>query len=213
MSAPQAAAISFPREEALLIASLLALTGGYLDDWVYVTAGEWSKALHYVLALLAFVIGVIMALCLREFAPHKAPEISVVIVFLFIIAILHNRLPGIAGTIGRSFVATFQTASFPRVEGWSYNSVMATSNYCYTIEGLFAAFCWKLGGQTLSPALRVRSDVRRFRNGGRHRHDGSDARLQPRHSRDIARDRVVALRSKSNGRQEVVVAVHAGDLI
>jgi hypothetical protein len=135
VSIPQAAAVSFPREEALLIASLLALTGGYLDAytwivhrafanaqtanlvflWVYMTGGEWGKALHYVPPLFAFVLGVIMASCLRKFAPHKAPEISVVteIVFLFIIAILHNRLPRVAGTLGLSFVAAFQTASFP----------------------------------------------------------------------------------------------------
>jgi uncharacterized membrane protein YoaK (UPF0700 family) len=33
-----------------------------------------------------------------------------------------------------------QTASFQKVEGWSYSSVMATSNFRYAIEGLFAAF-------------------------------------------------------------------------
>jgi uncharacterized membrane protein YoaK (UPF0700 family) len=159
---PQAVTVSFPREEALVIASLLALTGGYLDAytwivhrafanaqtanlvflWVYMTGGEWGKALHYVPALLAFVLGVIMASWLRRFAPDKAPEISVLteIVFLFIIAILHNRLPQVAGTLGLSFIAAFQTASFPKVEGWGYSSVMATSNFRYTIEGLFAAF-------------------------------------------------------------------------
>ncbi|MFZ0812588.1 MAG: YoaK family protein [Bradyrhizobium sp.] len=162
MSIPQATAISIPREEALLIASLLALTGGYLDAytwivhrafanaqtanlvflWVYLTGGEWSKALHYVPPLFAFVLGVIMASCLRKFAPDKAPEISVVteIVFLILIAVLHNRLPKVAGTLGLSFVAAFQTSSFPKVEGWSYSSVMATSNFRYTIEGLFTAF-------------------------------------------------------------------------
>lgn len=143
MSIPQATAISIPREEALLIASLLALTGGYLDAytwivhrafanaqtanlvflWVYLTGGEWSKALHYVPPLFAFVLGVIMASCLRKFAPDKAPEISVVteIVFLILIAVLHNRLPKVAGTLGLSFVAAFQTSSFPKVEGWSYS--------------------------------------------------------------------------------------------
>ena len=162
MSTQQAAAVSFPREEALLIASLLALTGGYLDAytwivhrafanaqtanliflWVYATSGEWSKALHYVPPLFAFVLGIIMASCLRKFTPDKAPEISVLteIVLLFIVAILHNRLPLIAGTLGLSFVAAFQTASFPKVEGWNYSSVMATSNFRYAIESLFAAF-------------------------------------------------------------------------
>jgi uncharacterized membrane protein YoaK (UPF0700 family) len=166
VSIPQTAAITFPpetfpREKALLAASLLALTGGYLDAytwivhrafanaqtanlvflWVYVTGGEWSKALHYVPPLFAFVLGVIMASCVKKYKPDKAPEISVAteIVFLFIIAILHNRLPAVAGTLGLSFVAAFQIASFPKVEGWGYSSVMATSNFRYAIEGLFAA--------------------------------------------------------------------------
>jgi hypothetical protein len=80
---------------------------------------------------------------------------------------------------------------------------------------LVRRFCRKLGGQTASPALRVRSDVHRVRGRSRDRrgHDGSHARLQPRHSRHIARRRVVALRSESNGRQEVIVGLHVGDLI
>jgi uncharacterized membrane protein YoaK (UPF0700 family) len=54
----------------------------------------------------------------------------------------------------RRIVAAFQTASFPKVEGWGYSSVMATSNFRYTIEGLFAAFAGsseprKLGGQSV----------------------------------------------------------------
>jgi uncharacterized membrane protein YoaK (UPF0700 family) len=54
-------------------------------------------------------------------APQKAPKIGIltVIVFLFIIAILHNRLPQVAGTLRLSLVAALQTASFPKVEGWS----------------------------------------------------------------------------------------------
>lgn len=162
MSISQAAALSFRREEALLVACLLALTGGYLDAytwtihrtfanaqtanlvflWVYVTGGEWGKAFHYVPPLFAFVLGVIMASCLRQFAQQRAPAISVAIeiVFLFVIAILHNRLPDLAGTLGLSFVAALQTASFPKVERWNYSSVMATSNFRYAIESLFAAF-------------------------------------------------------------------------
>jgi uncharacterized membrane protein YoaK (UPF0700 family) len=162
VSTQQAAAASFPRDEALLIANLLAFTGGYLEAyawivhrvfanaqsanlvflWVYLTSGEWGKALHYLPPLLAFTIGVIMACWLRWAAPLRAARISLLteIVFLFIVAILHNRLPGLAGTLGISLVAAFQTVSFPRVEGWNYNSVMVTSNFRQTIESLFVAF-------------------------------------------------------------------------
>jgi uncharacterized membrane protein YoaK (UPF0700 family) len=153
---------SRPREEALYIAAMLAFTGGYLETyawivhrvfanaqsanlvflWVYVTSGEWEKAFHYVPPLLAFTGGVIMACWLRWAVPLRAARISLLteIIFLFIVAILHNRLPDIAGTLGISLVAAFQTVSFPRVEGWAYNSVMVTNNFRQTIEGLFVTF-------------------------------------------------------------------------
>jgi uncharacterized membrane protein YoaK (UPF0700 family) len=162
VSLQRGAQTSFPHDEALHIAAMLAFTGGYLEAyawivhrvfanaqsanlvflWVYVTSGEWEKAFHYVPPLLAFTVGVIMACWLRWAAPQRAARISILteIAFLFIVAILHNRLPDLAGTLGISLVAAFQTVSFPRVEGWSYNSVMVTSNFRQTIEGLFAAF-------------------------------------------------------------------------
>ncbi len=158
---PQAAAKPFPREEALSIASLPALTGGYLDAytwivhrafanaqtanlvflWVYMTGGEWAKALMWRLIGLCAQRGSWRRGYVRKVAPGRAPEISVLteVVFLFV-TILHNRLPQVAGTLGVSFVAAFQTTTFPKVEGWSSSSVMATSNFRYTIEGLFAAF-------------------------------------------------------------------------
>jgi uncharacterized membrane protein YoaK (UPF0700 family) len=161
-SMPQAAAASISREETLQIAGLLALTGGYLEAyawivyrvfanaqsanlvflWVYMTSGEWDKAPRYVPPLLAFTVGVILACWLRRFAPLRASQISILIeiVSLFIVAILHNRLPEVAGTLVISLVAAFQTVSFPRVEGWTYNSAMVTSNFRQTIEGLFAGF-------------------------------------------------------------------------
>lgn len=149
------------REETLQIAVMLAAVGGYLDAytwimhrvfanaqtanlvflWVYATAGEWQKALYYVPPLIAFCLGVIMASYLRLLAGSAASRISILfeIVFLFVVAVLHNRVPELAGTLGISFVAAMQTASFPKVEEWTYSSVMATSNFRHSIEGLFAA--------------------------------------------------------------------------
>ena len=164
---PQSAAASFPPDEALQIAALLAFVGGYLEAytwmvhhvfanaqsanlvflWVYMSSGEWETAIRYIPPLLAFVVGVILASWLRWAAPHRAARISILteIAFLFIVAILHNRLPNAAGTLGLSLVAAFQTVSFPRVEGWTYNSVMVTSNFRQTIEGLFGAFAGPVG--------------------------------------------------------------------
>src|SRR5438477_11051558 len=149
------------RDETLAVAALLAFAGGYLDAyswivhstfanaqtanlvllWIHTTAGQWATALHYFPPLIAFVIGVIMASCLRRVAGSQAGPISLLIeiAFLVLVAILHNRLPDLAGTLGISFVASMQAASFPRVESWAYSSVMATTNLRQTIEGLFIA--------------------------------------------------------------------------
>jgi len=156
-----AAASPLRREETLQVAMLLALAGGYIDAyawivhhtmanaqtanmvflWVHATAGRWAMALHYVPPILAFATGVLVASWLRRFDASRAGQISVLveIVFLIVVSILHNRLPNVAGTLGLSFVAAVQAASFPKIEGWAYSSVMATSNLRQAVEGLFAA--------------------------------------------------------------------------
>jgi uncharacterized membrane protein YoaK (UPF0700 family) len=82
-----------------------------------------------------------MACWLRRLSGANAGPISLLIeiAFLILVAILHNRLPGVAGTLGISFVAAMQAASFPRVGSWTYSSVMATTNLRQTIEGFFTA--------------------------------------------------------------------------
>jgi uncharacterized membrane protein YoaK (UPF0700 family) len=149
-------------EETLVVAVLLAFAGGYIDAytwimhrvfanaqtanvvflWVHAAAGEWTSALHYVGPLLAFVLGVAMACALRRFARDRAGPISILIEigFLVLVAILHNRLPGVAGTLGISFVAAIQAASFPQVECWPYSSVLTTNNLRQAVEGLCAVF-------------------------------------------------------------------------
>jgi uncharacterized membrane protein YoaK (UPF0700 family) len=94
---------------------------------------------------VAFAVGVTMASFLRRFAGHRAGPLSILIeiVVLFAVGVIHNRLPGVAGTLGISFVAAMQTSSFPKVEKWTYSSVMATSNFRHAIEGLFVAFAGK----------------------------------------------------------------------
>jgi uncharacterized membrane protein YoaK (UPF0700 family) len=161
VSSSRSANARIHREEALPVAVLLAFVGGYLDAytwivhnvfanaqtanmvllWIHAMTGEWARAIHYIPPLIAFILGVIMASCLRRFVGVQAGPISILmeIVFLVLVAIVHNRLAGVAGTLGIAFVAAMQAASFPRVEAWSYSSVMATTNLRQTIEGLFAA--------------------------------------------------------------------------
>ena len=68
-----------------------------------------------MLPLLAFIVCVVLACWLRWATPERAARISIVIeiLFLFIVAILHNRLPDPAGTLGISLVAAVQTNELP----------------------------------------------------------------------------------------------------
>jgi uncharacterized membrane protein YoaK (UPF0700 family) len=165
-----AVASSIRRDETVPIALLLAFAGGYLDAytwiihgvmanaqtanlvllWVYGSIGDWAKALHFVPPILAFAVGIVVASWLRRVTGKRASAIStlVEILLLVAIAVLHNRLPDLAGTLGISFVAAVQSAVFTRVEGVLYSSVMITGNMRQAIEGLFAAAS---GNGTLRP--------------------------------------------------------------
>jgi hypothetical protein len=110
-------------------------------------------------------------------------------------------------------VSISQTAavSLPRGETRLIASLLAP------IGGYLDAYAWivhRTFANTQTANLVFRVPLRAW-NGSRHRrdHDGSDAGPQPRHSGDTTRGRVVALRARSNGRQEVAVVVHVGDLI
>ncbi|SIN85050.1 Uncharacterized membrane protein YoaK, UPF0700 family [Bradyrhizobium erythrophlei] len=154
-------------DETVQIALLLAFAGGYIDAytwiihgvmanaqtanlvllWVYGTVGEWERALHFVPPIAAFIVGVVIAAWLRRSTGDRASAIStlVEIVLLFVVGILHNRLPDLAGTLGISFVAAMQSTIFTKVEGVAYSSVMITGNLRQAIEGLFAVVSGQLG--------------------------------------------------------------------
>lgn len=155
------------RDETVQVSLLLAFAGGYLDAytwiihgvmanaqtanlvllWVYGTAGEWPRALHFAPPIAAFAVGIVIAAWLRRATGDRASAISTLIeiVLLIAVGILHNRLPDLAGTLGISFVAAMQAAIFTRVEGVVYSSVLITGNLRQAIEGLFAVATGQLG--------------------------------------------------------------------
>jgi uncharacterized membrane protein YoaK (UPF0700 family) len=148
------------RDETVEIVLLLAFAGGYIDAytwiihgvmanaqtanliflWVYATAGDWPKALHFVPPILAFAVGIVIAAWLRRIVGERAGAISTLLEILLLIAIgiLHNRLPDLAGTLGISLVAAMQAASFTKVEGTICSTVMITGNMRQAIETIFA---------------------------------------------------------------------------
>lgn len=155
------------RDETVQISLLLACAGGYLDaytwivhgvmanaqtanlvlPWVYGTAGERARALHFFPPIAAFMVGVVVAPWLRRATGDRASAISTLIeiLLLVVVGILHNRLPDLAGTLGISFVAAMQMATFTKVEGVAYSLVMIIGNLRQAIEGLFAVISGQFG--------------------------------------------------------------------
>lgn len=150
-----------PVEERLLVALLLTICGGYLDafTWiahdrvlanaqtanvvlfgVYAASGQWADALRHVPPIIAFILGVLVTLRLRDRFGGRTRIISLVveIIVLTVALMLHVRLPIIAGTLGISFAAAMQTTSFARVEGMAFSSVMTTGNLSRFAEGIHA---------------------------------------------------------------------------
>lgn len=165
---------SIRRDETVLIVLLLAFAGGFIDAytwiihgvlanaqtanliflWGYAMTGDWSRALHFVPPILAFAVGIVIAAWLRRVFGERAPAISTLteILFLFVIAILHNRLPDMAGTLGISLVAAMQASVFTKVEGAVCSTVMITGNMRMAIE---SAFTVAAGGAPIGTQRRA----------------------------------------------------------
>src|SRR5581483_8643936 len=146
-------ATAAPRDESLRVAIVLSLAGGFLDafTWiahhgvmanaqtanvvllaVHAATGEWVDALRMVPPIVAFLAGVFLICRLRTGCDVRAKyqiamlTIAIETAVLVVVMMLHVRLPDVAGTVGISFAAAMQTASFAKVEGGNYSSVMVT---------------------------------------------------------------------------------------
>jgi uncharacterized membrane protein YoaK (UPF0700 family) len=103
------------RDETVQVSLLLAFAGGYLDAyawiihgvmanaetanlvllWVYGTTGEWTRALHFVPPIAAFMVGIVIAAWLRRATGDRIDAISTLVEILLLVAvgILQNPLP------------------------------------------------------------------------------------------------------------------------
>jgi len=143
---------------------LLSMAGGFLDAFTWVghggvfanaqtgnvvllglslAAGHWQRAVRHLLPIVAFFGGVFVAhrIRLRVSRSHlKTPAIWTLgfeIALLIVVAFLPPTFPGDPIIIGIAFVAALQTASFNKVEGLQYSSVMTTGNLRRSAESLF----------------------------------------------------------------------------
>ena len=133
------------------MASLLSMTGGFLDafTWLWLggvfassqtgnvvflgieaMSGQWRQATHHLLPLAAFLLGASLAIRLKAPLLCLAGEIvCLVAVMLFVSSGSgHDHDPGI------SFGAALQSASFRQVERWKYLSVTVTGNMLRALD-------------------------------------------------------------------------------
>ncbi|MHC4043995.1 YoaK family protein [Bradyrhizobium sp. 23AC] len=140
-------------EQSLLVASLLSMSGGYLDafTWLslggvfassqtgnvvflglYAASGQWQHAAHHLVPIAGFLLGASLAIRIRAPLLCLAGEI----VLLAAVMLLLHRIPAPVAILGMSFGAALQSASFRQVERWKYLSVTVTGNMLRAIDEL-----------------------------------------------------------------------------
>ena len=155
--------IKLQMSESLSMGILLAITGGFLDAYTFICRGNvfanaqtgnivllglnlakknWGMAFRYLLPILAFVFGVMIAEIIKWHFKNNNRihwrQIIIVmeIMLLFIVAFLPQNLNMFAN-ITVSFVCALQTESFRKIKGNVCSTTMCTGNLRTATELLF----------------------------------------------------------------------------
>ena len=145
---------SMQMSEAFITSVFLALSGGFQDAYTYFTrdgvfsnaqtgnvvlmsqhfmTGEWIKGLHYLLPLLAFAAGVLVAEQIQskfQYARRLHWRQGILlceILILFIVGFIPTAFNMVATALV-SFACAMQVQTFRKVSGYSYASPMCIGN-------------------------------------------------------------------------------------
>ena len=145
---------SMQMSEAFITSVFLALSGGFQDAYTYFTrdgvfsnaqtgnvvlmsqhfmTGEWIKGLHYLLPLLAFATGVLVAEQIQskfQYARRLHWRQGILlceILILFIVGFIPTAFNMVATALV-SFACAMQVQTFRKVSGYSYASTMCIGN-------------------------------------------------------------------------------------
>jgi uncharacterized membrane protein YoaK (UPF0700 family) len=148
---------------SLIHGAILAIVGGFLDAFtflekghvfanamtgnvvllgVFTAAGNWVQAGGHLLPILAFLFAIVVGEILKnpqvERAVHWSATICLVteILLLFIMGGLPKWVPDYCFTLSISFIATLQSAMFPKIEKHTINTVMTTGNLRSLFQGI-----------------------------------------------------------------------------
>ncbi|MED1204429.1 YoaK family protein [Heyndrickxia acidicola] len=156
--------------ESLHLGILLAIVGGYLDSYTFlsrggvfanaqtgnivllgikIAQGNWTQALLHIPPILAFVLGVGVVESFKS--PRmkklfKLPARAILlleIAVLIIVGMLPEGIPNIIVTVVISFVASLQVSSFRKLITWSYNTTMTTGNLRTATQAAYRAMMEK----------------------------------------------------------------------
>lgn len=152
--------------DTIRIGIMLAIVGGFLDAYTYLCRGEvfanaqtgnmvlfgiklikqnYIQALYYLLPILAFLIGVIVAeMIKRHFLENTKVHWRQIILciewfVLLIVAFLPQEYNMLCN-IMISFVCSLQVESFRKFHGMPYASTMCTGNLRSATENLYLYF-------------------------------------------------------------------------
>lgn len=154
----------YQRSESFRAAAVLALAGGFLDAYTYLCRGQvfanaqtgnmvllavrlaegnWGKAFHYLMPILAFALGVLVAEIVRRNSRHAGRFHWRHTVLLVEMAVLIAAALAPVGkwdsldNVGVSFVCALQVETFRKVRGYPFASTMCTGNLRSGMDALF----------------------------------------------------------------------------
>ncbi|MFC9995435.1 YoaK family protein [Nocardia sp. NPDC127526] len=150
--------------ETLEIGALLAIVGGFLDAYTYLTCGgvfanaqsgnvvllgveavhgNYAQALRHLFPILAFIAGVVLVetlRCRRVAALVRCPARAALLLEVAVL-IAVGLLPGVLArdvvVVLIAFVAAVQIATFRTLRGWLYTTTMVTGNLMAMTSGIF----------------------------------------------------------------------------
>lgn len=158
-SPPEAGRLAY---QTLLGASLIALSGGALDAFLYLDHGkvfagamtgnavlfgiallgdDHHDAIHHAIPLLAFFVGVWLAEMLQAHVRHHAVTLGLAceITGLVVASFLPGDFPDGLFVALLALLTAYQLASFRKVDRFAYNCTFMTGNLRDTIVGLYQA--------------------------------------------------------------------------
>lgn len=150
--------------EAFLTAAFISASGGLQDAYTYIQrgevfanaqtgnivllsqnlfAGDWLRALRYLIPLLSFAAGVAAAEAIRFRARHirhihwRQVVVLTEILLLFAVGFVPRRLDLLANAVV-SFACAMQVQAFRKVNGHAFASTMCIGNLRSGVEALCA---------------------------------------------------------------------------